>query len=175
MEEQTVVMTNGDHSVIMDEVETIKQVDVETSTVAETRDRSMSAGDTPGQCESVRMLEQLMQQHKTVYSGESLSKHFHGDILRVATKCWDQVNLSVHTALEAKFVSVLEEFTVKEKLTELDKLWDESDSDELAWRPSGTPGADCVEAEGVVVRQEVIPRFQEESKQSKVSRTLCWL
>ncbi len=67
MEEQTVVMTNGDHSVIMDEVETIKQVDVETSTVAETRDRSMSAGDTPGQCESVRMLEQLMQQHKTVY------------------------------------------------------------------------------------------------------------
>ncbi len=32
-------------------------------------------------------------------------------------------------------------------------------------RPSGTPGADCVEAEGVVVRQEVIPRFQEESKQ----------
>ncbi len=67
MEEQTVVLANGDHSVIIDEVE-IKQVDVETSTVAElTGNRSMSAGDTSRECESVRMLEQLMQQHKTVY------------------------------------------------------------------------------------------------------------
>lgn len=32
-------------------------------------------------------------------------------------------------------------------------------------RPSGTPIDDCVDAEGVVVRQQVIPRFQEEFKQ----------
>ncbi len=34
---------------------------------------------------------------------------------------------------QAKFASVLEEFSVRDKLTEMDKLWDENDHNEAAW------------------------------------------
>ncbi len=35
---------------------------------------------------------------------ETLSKHFRGDVLKVAIKCWEQISGSMHTALEVMIV-----------------------------------------------------------------------
>ncbi len=65
--EEAAVAIIGDHlissAMVTDEVE-IKEE--ETGTFAETRDRSMSDGAL-GDCSSVQLLNQLIQQHKSVY------------------------------------------------------------------------------------------------------------
>jgi len=64
-------------------------------------------------------------------SDETLTRHFNGDVLNVATKCWGQINEALFPALEGKFSLVLDEFKIKEHLVKLDGLMDTND--QPAW------------------------------------------
>ncbi len=66
---------------------------------------------------------------------ENVSRHFSGDVGRVAGRCWSQVHPHISEAVQGKYQQMMEEFGALEQLARMDRLKAEhsTSAPEPAW------------------------------------------